>query len=642
MSVTTAPPAVRSSSDPLLPAMPGQDVRTLSDLPFALVRRHARPILLRGCRAEGFTDYSTEAYFDAIRQLSLGLSNLGVRRGDRVALISESRPEWTMADFACLTAGGVTVPIYPTHSAAQVGYILADSGARVAIVSDATQAAKVSQVRANLPALEWVVVIDQGSSPGAPAPEPCTPPAAATVSLEQVMRCGAARLHMEPSAATEFEAHVASQRPQDLATIVYTSGTTGEPKGVMLTHANLLSNVVASRAMLEIFSHDTALSLLPLSHVFERMVFYRLMYEGATVAFAENLTTIARDLLNVRPTIMVGVPRVFEKFRATVQEKAEGGSALKRTLFRWAMGVGHEWAEHIVTDRRPSAWLRARRVVADRLVFHKIRARTGGRLRLVVSGSAALSRSVAEFFLAIGLRIIEGYGLTETSPVITVNPIHPVRLGTVGKPMPGLEIRIAEDGEILTRGPNVMAGYWGKPAETAAVIVDGWFHTGDIGYITDEGQLVITDRKKDLIVTSGGKNIAPQPIENLLRSDPLVTEAMLIGDNRNFVSALIVPNFARVEARAAMLLPSTGDAILGSSREELLQHPDVVGLYQNVVDRVNEGLGQFERIKRFALLPSEFAVEREELTPTMKVRRRVVESKWRHVIDGLYTRRAEN
>jgi long-chain acyl-CoA synthetase len=298
--------------------------------------------------------------------------------------------------------------------------------------------------------------------------------------------------------------------------------------------------------------------------------------------------------------------------------------------------VGREWVACIVGDRRPSRWLRARHAVADHLVFSKIRARTGGRLALPISGSAALSRSVAEFFLAIGLRIVEGYGLTETSPVITVNPLQPIRLGTVGKPMPGIEVRIAEDGEILTRGPNVMSGYWGKPAETAAVLVDGWFHTGDIGYLDAEGHLVITDRKKDLIVTSGGKNIAPQPIENLLRADPLVNEALLVGDNRNFISALIVPNFPRIEAYVPVSAPAGGAR---PDRDDLVQRPEVIHLYQDVVDRVNSGLGQFERIKRFALLPVEFAIEREELTPTMKVRRKVVERRWRDLIEGLYSHR---
>lgn len=631
MKVITAPPDLHASVESLLPVVPGQEVRTLSDLPFALVRQHAKPILLRRCHGDGFKDYSTEAFFDAVRNLSLGLSNLGVRRGDRVALMSESRPEWVIADFACLTAGGITVPIYPTHSAAQVAYILADCGARVAIVSDSVQAAKIAEVRSRTPALEWVVVVD-----GPPAP--ATAPAGA-VPMEEVIACGAARLRAEPSAQLAFEASVAIQRPDDLATIVYTSGTTGEPKGVMLTHANLLSNVIASRAMLEVLPEDNTLSLLPLSHVFERMVMYRYLYEGATVAFAENLTTVGRDLVKVRPTVMTGVPRVYEKVRATVLEKVEAGPPLKRKLFYWAMAVGREWADGLVADRVPPLWLRARHAVADHLVFAKIRAKTGGRLRLPISGSAPLSRSVAEFFLALGLRIIEGYGLTETSPVITVNPLHPIRLGTVGKAMPGIDVKIADDGEIVTRGPNVMLGYWNKPAETAAVMVDGWFHTGDIGYINGEGHLVITDRKKDLIVTSGGKNVAPQPIENLLKSDPLVAEAVLVGDNRNFISALIVPNFGRIESLTTAKGAPAAVSIPASTREELLRHPDVLGLYQDVVDRVNGNLSQFERIKRFALLPSEFAVEREELTPTMKVRRKVVETRWRDEIEELYAHR---
>jgi long-chain acyl-CoA synthetase len=626
MPVPSAPAAPLTALESQLPAATDPEIRTLSDLPFFLLRRHARPLLVRRCQEVGYKDYSTEQFFNAIRNLSLGLTDLGLRRGDRLALISESRPEWAIADFGCLTTGGVTVPIYPTHSASQIGYILRDSGARLAIVSDAVQAAKVAQIRDQAPALEAVIVI-------AP-PEDGDGLPAGTLSLAGVVAAGAARLGAEPAAAAAFEAGVASQRPQDLATIVYTSGTTGEPKGVMLTHANLISNVIASRAAIGVEAGDLTLSLLPLSHVFERMVFYRYLSEGATVVFAEALTTVARDLARVRPTIMTGVPRVYEKVRATVQEKAEQSPALKRRLFHWAMSVGREWADGVLADRAPSAWLRARHAVADHLVFAKIRARTGGRLRLVISGSAALPVSVAQFFLAIGLRIVEGYGLTETSPVLTVNPIHPVRLGTVGKPLPGVELRIAEDGEILARGPNVMAGYWGKPEETAAVIVDGWFHTGDIGLFDEEGHLVITDRKKDLIVTSGGKNIAPQPIETLLRTDPLVSEAVLIGDSRKFISALIVPNFTRLEASGAAFRPPA------SSRDELVRHPEILGLFQTVIDRVNAELSQFERIKRFVLLPADFAIEREELTPTMKVRRKVVEARWRDVIEDLYTHRS--
>ena len=376
--------------------------------------------------------------------------------------------------------------------------------------------------------------------------------------------------------------------------------------------------------MLPVSQEDVALSFLPLSHSFERTVAYIYLAAGVTIVFAESLETVARDLTVVRPTIMTGVPRVFEKFYARVHENVAAQPALRRLLFRWAVRAA--------LARVRGRWTLGALVapLADRLILAKIRERLGGRLRYAVSGSAPLPRHVGEFFQAVGLPIVEGYGLTETAPVLTVNPFDAPRLGTVGRPIPGVEIRIAPDGEILARGPNVMAGYYNRPEDTQAVLRDGWLHTGDVGEIDADGYLRITDRKKDIIITSGGKHVAPQPLEARLKASPLVAEAVVLGDRRKFPAALIVPDFAALERRLAELGRPAGP------REELVTRPDVVALYQEIVDALNRDLAQFERIKRFALLPRELSMESGELTPTLKVRRRIVEERWRETIEQLY------
>jgi len=594
-------------------------VVTLADLPFNLLEHHSRPVLMRHCQEGGYRDYSTVAFFEEVRAISVGLTGLGVMPGDRIALISESRPEWVVSDLAILTAGAITVPVYPTQSPSQVRYILQDAGVKVAIVSNAAQVDKLRQVWADLPDLEVVAIVDAA---GVVRDDDRLRP------LREIDTLGRWHLQEDPLAAERYRTNVTTRGEHEMATIVYTSGTSGEPKGVMLTHANLLSNVRATKVGLELSPEDVALSFLPLSHVFERMVMYRYLYDGITVVFAESLTTIARDLARVKPTVMTGVPRVYEKFLAAVHEKIEQGPALKRRLFHWAMKVARARVKKMEAGRAVSPWLGLRYALADTLVLKKIRAKTGGRLRYVISGSAPLGFAAGDFFRAIGLPICEGYGLTETSPVLAFNPPGRQRLGTVGPPIPGVEIRIAEDGEILARGPNVMTGYYRKPELTAEALQDGWFHTGDVGRFDEAGYLVITDRKKDLLVTSGGKKIAPQPLENLFRSDPLVAEAVVVGEKRKFPSVLIVPDFAVLLARL--------DAEPAVPRERLLTREDVQHLYQRVVDRVNTDLAQFERIKRFALLPGEFSIDRGELTPTMKVRRNVVEDRWRDTIEGLY------
>jgi len=596
------------------------DQFTLATLPFRVRDRSPKPALVGRCGEGGCTSFSSQEFFEGVRALGLGLAALGLRRGDRVAIISDSRPEWVMTDLAVLSVGGVTVPIYPTLSASQARFILKESGCRIAVVSNAVQVAKVNEVARDLPDLEAVVAMDGEA----------VTPRVRGLSLADVSAWGRAQLASDAGAAARYEEAARQVAPSDLATIVYTSGTTGDPKGVMLSHSNIVSNLLATVGWIALDSRDVALSFLPLSHVFERVVFFRFLHDGVTVYFAEALTTVARDLEQVKPTVMTGVPRVFEKVRGAILDVVGKMHGPRRTLADWALGVGHEAARLQLAGQPIPAALRVKRGLADRLVLSKMRARMGGRLKFVVSGSAPLSTKVGEFFFGIGLPILEAYGLTETSPGITGNPPDAPRLGTVGKPLPGVEVAIAPDGEILVRGPNVMQGYYERPEATAETMVDGWLRTGDIGEFSPDGYLTITDRKKDLIVTSGGKKIAPQPLENQLKSDPLVAEAVLIGERRKFPAALIVPDFGRLAAWAERVgLPAV-------PREQLVERPEVQRLYQDILDRLNESLAQFERVKRFAVLPSEFTMERGELTPTMKVRRQVVEERWRELIEELY------
>jgi long-chain acyl-CoA synthetase len=593
---------------------------TLADLPFRCLDLFPKPDLICRCGEQGPQQRSTQQVFEETRALSLGLGALGLQPGDRVALVSDSRPEWVIADLAVLTAGAVTVPVYPTLSAPQLWFILAESGARVAIVSNAAQVAKIVEGNLGASALQAVIVMD-GQADGGPF---------RMLTMAEVAALGEKALASDPGAADRYRDSASRIGQDSLATIVYTSGTTGDPKGVMLTHRNVVSNIIATKGWIGLDPSDRILSFLPLSHVFERVVIFRCLLDGVSVYFAETMTSLARDLQRVKPTVMTGVPRAWEKFYVTIQEGLNKLSGPRKALAAWAIGVGYQKGRLRFAGREVPTALRVKGAVADRLVFAKIRERTGGRLRFLVSGSAPLSAKIGEFFFAINLPILEAYGLTESSPGISANSLDAPRLGTVGRALPGVEVSIARDGEILVRGPNIMQGYYKRPEATAETLAGGWLHTGDIGQLSDDGYLTITDRKKDLIVTSGGKKIAPQPLENLLKADPLVSEAVLIGEQRKFPAALLVPDFAKLEARIEAM------KLRAASREELVRHPEVLRLYQDVLDRLNGSLAQFERVKRFALLPTEFTMERGELTPTMKVRRQVVEQRWRPLIDTIY------
>jgi long-chain acyl-CoA synthetase len=600
--------------------VPDVDVRTVADLPFHVSGRFPKPLLIGRCRDGGIDGLSSKEFFERVRDVSLGLAALGIGPGDRVAIVSESRPEWLIADLAALAAGAVTVPVYPTLSAAQARYILDDSSAKAAIVSSREQLGKIQDVRHQLPSLGAVVLIEGWTPADSPS----------VMSFDGLAERGHRRMTGEWGAGREFRDAARRVSPDQLATIIYTSGTTGEPKGVMLTHANLVSNLKAGAHVLQLSQDDVALSFLPLSHGFERTVAYIYLFSGVTIAFAESFDTIGRDIAAARPTLLTGVPRVFEKLHARIMEKGLATPGVQGAIFRWAVGVGAARGAAELRGRRPGAVGRLQGALADRLVFAKIRQRLGDRVRYLVSGSAPLSASIAEFFQGVGLPIIEGYGLTETSPILTVNPPAAPRVGTVGKALPGIELRIAQDGEILARGPNIMSGYYNKPEATSDVIRDGWFHTGDIGTIDDQGYLTITDRKKDLLVTSGGKKIAPQPIETILKRNPLVAEAVVLGDRRKYAAALIVPEFRALERRLTELGRPPG------TRAELCTRSDVLGLYQEIIDGLNRDLAQFERIKKIAVLPAEFSIDSGELTPTLKVRRKIVEAKYRDTIEGIY------
>ena len=604
-----------------LDEVPAADFDTIADLPFHVAGRFQNPRLMGRCGPDGIEAISSKGFLERVRDLSLGLGALGVASGDRVAIVSESRPDWVMADLAILTGGAVTVPIYPTLSPVQVHYILQDSGAKAAIVSTREQLAKIQEVRHKLPALEAVILMD-GWTPG---------DSPSVISLDTVADRGHARLAGEWGAGREFRERARAVRPDDLATIIYTSGTTGEPKGVMLSHANLVSNVKAGADVLQLSEQDVALSFLPLSHSFERTVSYIYLLSGVTMVFAESLETIARDIARVRPTLFTGVPRLYEKLHGAHHREGPGGTGFKRTVFGWAVGAGAARGEAELRGRSVGLLGSLQASVADRLVFAKIRDGLGGRVRYMVSGSAPLPVAIAEFFQGIGIPIIEGYGLTETSPILTVNPPDAPRAGTVGRAIPGVELRIAADGEILARGPNIMSGYYNKPEATAEALQDGWFHTGDIGAIDEDGYLRITDRKKDLLVTSGGKKIAPQPIEGVMKRNPLVAEAVLLGDRRRFAAALIVPSFPVLERRLKDLgrpparARRAGHAArrhraLPGDRRRPQPRPVAVRAHQ-------EGRAP----------AAEFSIDSGELTPTMKVKRKVVEERWKEKIEELYS-----
>jgi long-chain acyl-CoA synthetase len=619
-SASAASTSLSSGPNPETPTYarggPRPQPGTLNQLLFEAVEKYNKPDAMLVRTGEQYTPISHATLLERIRRVSYGLKAIGIQRGDRVAILSENRPEWSIADFACLTSGVTDVPLYPSLPAEQIGYPLRDSGAVAIFVSTAEQAAKIAAIRDEVPLIKTVIVFDASAATHADM---------TFDALEQRGGVGDS-----PARAAEFRTEALRVQPDDLATILYTSGTTGAPKGVMLSHDNIHSNVAATRNALVMRGDDVSLSFLPLSHILQRMGDYWFFTTGTCIAYVDSFDLVPLAMSQVRPTIAISVPRLYEKMYARVLENALAGGAAKKRIFFWARRVGDRWADEKLAGREPGGLLAMQYSIAQRLVFSKLKARTGGRLRYFVSGGAPLAPEINKFFYAAGLMILEGYGLTETSPVIGVNTPENFRIGTIGKPIDGVEVKIADDGEILTRGPHVMQGYYNKPDATRdAIDAEGWFKTGDIGVIED-GFIRITDRKKDIIVTAGGKNIAPQPIENTVKTNKYVSQAVMIGDKRKFPVMLVVPNWDNLEKWAKI------KNILWTDRAQLLAMPTVRAKMEKEVSSQFEGLAHFEMPKKIALLEQDFSVESGELTPTLKVKRRVIDRNYKAVIDALY------
>ncbi len=577
---------------------------TLNDVFFTVAERGNNRVALT--RQSGSWQPITSAQLRArVHATARHLRSWGIGKGDRVAILSENRPEWAIADFASLLIGAIDVPIYATQTAEQCLHILQHSGAKVLFVSSLQQYEKVSAIRP-LTSLERVVVMDR------------------TNGVHGVIPMAEFLDDAESSSDPAIERVARSIQPDEVATLIYTSGTTGTPKGVVLTHGNIASNLSMTRHLVEVGPNDVCVSFLPLSHITARHLDYLLYYRGVIIAYCPAIDELPQMLQETRPTIFVGVPRVYEKICNQVQLKAQGA---KKHILNWSLRVGRKHRQTILAERRPRSldWK-----LADRLVFSKIMERMGGRVRLFLSGGAPLGVDLAYWFADVGIPIYEGYGLTETSPVIALNVPGSHKIGTVGKPLKNLDLRLASDGELLVRGPSVFRGYREMPEETAGAFEDGWFKTGDIASIDSEGYLSIVDRKKDLLKTSGGKFIAPQPIENALKVNMFVAEAAMLGDRRRFPAILIVPDFTVLEDWAK------GHGMQTGSREELIRSEKVRALYQSIVDELNENLAKFEKLKKILLVPHEPSIADGTLTPSMKLRRRKVEERYHAEIEALY------
>jgi long-chain acyl-CoA synthetase len=578
--------------------------QTINDLFFAIVERSQPRVMLVREESE-WVPLSSQELYQKVAGVARVLRQWGLTKGDRLAILSENRFEWAATDFASLLLGAVVVPIYSTLTAQQTAYILRDSGAKVAVVSTEKQLEKVLSIR-NQTDVEKVVVMDQVKTADA-------------THIHRLMREGP--IERDP----ELDAYARTITADDLASIIYTSGTTGDAKGVQLTHGNLTSNIGHSLDGFDVHPGQVSVSFLPLSHVTARHADIALLHRGVTLAYCPFIEQLPQALLEVRPSIFVAVPRVYEKIYSQVQQKAKGFP--QRTLYRWTLSVGQAHRPEILAGKVPAS---LRWKLANKLLYSKVRAQMGGNAELFVSGGAPLGKELAEWYANIGIRIHEGYGLTETSPVIALNAPGAHKIGTVGRPLRNVEVQIAEDGEILVRGPSVFQAYWNRPEETKNAFADGWFKTGDIGLLDEEGFLSVTDRKKDLLKTSGGKFIAPQPIENTLKLNPMIGASVILGDRRKFASVIISPNFSLLEdwARASHMI--------FSSRQELVAHPKVKALFEAIVGELNQGLARHETLKKVLLVPEEFTPEDGTLTATLKLRRKAIEERYRKQINDLY------
>lgn len=591
---------------------------TLPDVFFQTAKKYSDRGALSHKIDGAYVDITYGECVETITDFAFGLHSLGFQKDDKAAIVCENRPEWAFSDYAVMSLGGVTVPIYPTMSAKQIEYILNDSHCRAVIVSQPEHLEAINRIFNNLKDLKYIITLF----------EPETPAPIDTSTWQDVIEKGKSVRQNEPGIITERRKELDGT---DLATIVYTSGTTGQPKGVMLTHSNFVEEVKYALEIIKLHENDLFLSFLPLCHIYERLAGYYLpLYTGSKIAYAENVQTVGDNMREVHPTVMISVPRLYEKMFNLVQDNVSKSSFVKKLIFKWCVRVGKSHAQKKKRGKL-TWWIKKKYGIADKLVFKKLRMRTGGKIRFFVSGGAPLTKEIAEFFDSAGLTILEGYGLTETTALIAVNPTHDCRCGTVGIIPSGIEVKIAEDGEICSRGPHIMLGYYNKPEETKEVFDDdGWFHTGDIGFIDEDGYLSITDRKKNIIVTSGGKNIAPQPIENLMVTSRYIEQIMMFGDRRQFPAALIVPSFENLEGYL------TANGIKTSSRKEMINHPKAKEMIEGELKRLSVDLSHYELIKKFILLEEEFTQENDDLTPTMKVKRNIVEQKFAKQIEQVY------
>ncbi len=602
---------------PLYPDEP----QTLGELFYSAARKHNRADALNYKKDGEWVNISSDELIARAERIALGLYSIGLRKGDKAAILAANSPDWTITDAGCQLSGVIDVPIYTTLAPNAVAYIISDSGAKVFFLEDRETYDRLVPVLSGCPSIEKIVLFDADRVDGGKV-----------IALSELESLGENLRSERPELIEELTKGV---KPGDIATLIYTSGTTGEPKGVMLTHSNLISNVIDAGENYNFTENDVPLSVLPMSHVFERTGMYLYIFNGMAVHFAESIEKVADNLREVRPTMFVGVPRIFEKVYAKAKLKAGQDSPIKEKIFDWAIDVGKEYALSRERGESPSTALSLKHSIADKIVFSKLREFFGGRLRFCITGGAALSDSIYLIFTGAGVAIMQGYGLTETSPVITSSNPANVKLGTVGKPIRNVRVRIAEDGEIETFGPNVMLGYYNKPDATRDVFTeDGWFKTGDIGQFDDDGFLRITDRKKELFKTSGGKYIAPSPIEQMIKGSRFVSQVVLVGNERKFPAALIVPSFEQLESFAR------AEGLGIEEPHELCKHERIIQLFERQVDEYTQELSKFEKVKRIALLHQELTVESGELTPTLKIKRRVVNEKYAVIIDRIYEEEA--
>jgi long-chain acyl-CoA synthetase len=591
-------------------------VQTIPDLFLNAVRNTPRPDCFSSKDDSGqYVDVSSEEALRRVRALRMGLKSLGVKTGDAVAILSENRLEWALSDLSSLCAGALTVPIYPTLLPETIEYILNDCKPVAIFVSTAEQATKIHQMRDRIPFVKDIISFDKTQLPD-------------IMTFEKLLHIGE-NLVGDAAPDDDFCAKVDKD---SACSIIYTSGTTGNPKGVVLSHWNFVSNVIHIDNTFDFNRDDRCLSFLPLSHVLERMAgYYTMLMAGIGIAYAERMDTVPMDIIQVKPTIIISVPRLYEKIYGKTLALAMSGSPVKKNIFFWARGVGMEHAKLTTNNQPVSGWLNFQKGIADKLVFSKLRAKLGGRIRFMVSGGAPLNKTINQFFYAADLQIMEGYGLTETSPVLSCNTPENIRFGSIGKPLHDTEIKIADDGEIMARGPQVMLGYYNNEAATAEVLDgDGWLSTGDIGHFDEDGFLFITDRKKDIIVTAGGKNIAPQPIENRYKTSKFVSMAVIIGDRRKYLTVIMVPDLETLGSHAESIGLDTSDPV------KLLAEPAIQKLFEELMIEINGELPSFSQIKKFALLEREFTLEDGELTPTMKIKRFAVNKKHKTMIDQMY------